>query len=148
MQSKSFNLLLRLRALIKTYFKKWLIGWRNIRIRRAITVRSSHRCRQWLKGRILRWWSRNRLNDSLTSSFYTVCLWPCCRRKRRHCSVKCWCSDRAAVTKQHGCSTRRCGITGSLFVCLLLNGTSALFRPLVPRRVEIKHTNRVKNDLK
>jgi len=36
----------------------------------------------------------------------------------------------------------------SLFVCLLLNGTSALFRPLVPRIVEIEHTNHVKNDLK
>jgi hypothetical protein len=35
-----------------------------------------------------------------------------------------------------------------LFVCLLLNGTSALFRPLVPRIVEIEHTNHVKNDLK
>jgi len=34
------------------------------------------------------------------------------------------------------------------FVCLLLNGTSALFRPLVPRIVEIEHTNHVKNDLK
>jgi len=34
-----------------------------------------------------------------------------------------------------------------LFVCLLLNGTSALFRPLVPRIVEVEHTNRVKNDL-
>jgi len=28
-----------------------------------------------------------------------------------------------------------------LFVCLLLNGTSALFRLLVPRIVEIEHTN-------
>jgi len=36
----------------------------------------------------------------------------------------------------------------TLFVCLLLNGTSALFRPLVPRIVEIEHTNHVKNDLK
>jgi len=35
-----------------------------------------------------------------------------------------------------------------LFVCLLLNGTSALFRPLVPRIVEIEHMNQVKNDLK
>jgi len=35
-----------------------------------------------------------------------------------------------------------------LFVCLLLNGTSALFRPLMPRIVEIEHTNHVKNDLK
>jgi len=35
-----------------------------------------------------------------------------------------------------------------LFVCLLLNGTSALFRPLVPRIVEIEHKNHVKNDLK
>jgi len=26
-----------------------------------------------------------------------------------------------------------------LFVCLLLNGTSALFRPLVPSIVEIEH---------
>jgi len=34
-----------------------------------------------------------------------------------------------------------------LFVCLLLNGTSALFRPLVPRIVEMEHTNHVKNDL-
>jgi len=25
------------------------------------------------------------------------------------------------------------------FVCLLLNGTSALFRPLVPRTVEVEH---------
>jgi len=31
---------------------------------------------------------------------------------------------------------------------LLLNGTSALFRPLVPRIVEIENTNHVKNDLK
>jgi len=31
---------------------------------------------------------------------------------------------------------------------LLLNGTSALFRPLVPRIVAIEHTNHVKNDLK
>jgi len=36
----------------------------------------------------------------------------------------------------------------ALFVCLLVNGTSALFRPLVPRIVEIEHTNHVKNDLK
>jgi len=36
----------------------------------------------------------------------------------------------------------------NLFVCLLLNGTSGLFRPLVPRIVEIEHTNYVKNDLK
>jgi len=36
----------------------------------------------------------------------------------------------------------------SLFVCLLLNGTSALFRPVGPRIVEIEHTNHVKNDLK
>jgi len=35
-----------------------------------------------------------------------------------------------------------------LFVCLLFNGTSALFRPLVPRIVETEHTNHVKNDLK
>jgi len=35
-----------------------------------------------------------------------------------------------------------------LFVCLLLNGTSALFSPLEPRLVEIEHTNQVKNDLK
>jgi len=42
------------------------------------------------------------------------------------------------------------GVVGfvCLFVCLLLNGTSALFRPLVPRIVEIEHTNHVKNDLK
>jgi len=32
----------------------------------------------------------------------------------------------------------------NLFVCLLLNGTSALFRPLVPRMVEKEHTNHVK----
>jgi len=38
--------------------------------------------------------------------------------------------------------------TAFLFVCLLLNGTSALFRPLVPRLVKIEHTNHVKNDLK
>jgi len=38
--------------------------------------------------------------------------------------------------------------TASTLVCLLLNGTSALFRPLVPRIVEIEHTNHVKNDLK
>jgi len=30
----------------------------------------------------------------------------------------------------------------------LLNGTSALFRPLVPRIVEVEHTSHVKNDLK
>jgi len=35
-----------------------------------------------------------------------------------------------------------------LFVCLLLKGTSALFRPLVPRIVKIEHTNHVNNDLK
>jgi len=34
-----------------------------------------------------------------------------------------------------------------LFVCLLLNGTSALFRPLVPRIVEVEHKRHVKNDL-
>jgi len=34
------------------------------------------------------------------------------------------------------------------FVCLLLNGTSALFRLLVPRIVEIEHTNHVEKDLK
>jgi len=36
---------------------------------------------------------------------------------------------------------------GSLFVCLLLNGTSALFWPLVPRIVEVEHMRYVKNDL-
>jgi len=35
-----------------------------------------------------------------------------------------------------------------LFVSLLLNGTSALFRPKVPRIVEVEHTSHVKNDLK
>jgi len=39
-------------------------------------------------------------------------------------------------------------MANNLFVCLLLNGTSALFRPLVPRIVEIEHTNHVENDLK
>jgi len=34
-----------------------------------------------------------------------------------------------------------------LFVCLLLNGTSALFRPLVPRIVEVEQMRYVKNDL-
>jgi len=34
-----------------------------------------------------------------------------------------------------------------LFVCLLLNGTSAPFRPLLPRIVEVEHTSHVKNDL-
>jgi len=34
-----------------------------------------------------------------------------------------------------------------LFVWLLLNGTSALFRPLVPRIVEVEHTRNVKNEL-
>jgi len=43
-------------------------------------------------------------------------------------------------------SSQQCELI--LFVCLLLNGTSALFRPLVPRIVEIEHTNHVKNDLK
>jgi len=33
------------------------------------------------------------------------------------------------------------------FVCLLLNGTLALFRPLVPRIVEVEHMKHVKNDL-
>jgi len=33
------------------------------------------------------------------------------------------------------------------FVCVLLNGTSALFRPLMPRIVEVKHMRHVKNDL-
>jgi len=31
----------------------------------------------------------------------------------------------------------------TLFACLLLNGTSALFRPLVPRIVEVEHTRHV-----
>jgi len=43
---------------------------------------------------------------------------------------------------------RRSGLFVCLFVCLLLNGTSALFRPLAPRIVEKEHTNHVKNDLK
>jgi len=34
-----------------------------------------------------------------------------------------------------------------LLACLLLNGTSALFTLLVPRKVEIKHKRHVKNDL-
>jgi len=34
-----------------------------------------------------------------------------------------------------------------LFVCLLLNGTSSLFRPLVPRIFEVEHMRHVKNDL-
>jgi len=34
------------------------------------------------------------------------------------------------------------------FVCLLPNGTSALFRLLVPRIVEVEHTRHVKNDRK
>jgi len=33
-----------------------------------------------------------------------------------------------------------------LFVCLLLNGTSALFRPLVPRIVEVEDTRLCIND--
>jgi len=34
------------------------------------------------------------------------------------------------------------------FVCLFLpNGTSALFRPLVPRIVEVEHMRHVNNDL-
>jgi len=33
------------------------------------------------------------------------------------------------------------------FVSLLLNGTSALFRPLVPRIVEVEHMRHVKNHL-
>jgi len=32
-------------------------------------------------------------------------------------------------------------------LCLLLNGTSALFRLLVPRIVEIEHTRHVKSDV-
>jgi len=44
-------------------------------------------------------------------------------------------------TRLHKLSTK--------LICLLLNGTSALFRPLVPRIVEVEHiTSRVKNDLK
>jgi len=35
-----------------------------------------------------------------------------------------------------------------LFVCVLFNGTSSLFRLLVSRTVEIKHTELVKDDLK
>jgi len=51
--------------------------------------------------------------------------------------------------QQMFCPTRamQC-VHAELFVCLLLNGTSALFRPLVPRIVEIEHTNHVKNDLR
>jgi len=37
---------------------------------------------------------------------------------------------------------------GVLFICLLLKGRSALFRPLVPIIVEVEHTIHVKNDLK
>jgi len=35
-----------------------------------------------------------------------------------------------------------------MFVCLLLNGTSALFRSLVPRIVEEEHTKYVLKNLK
>jgi len=34
------------------------------------------------------------------------------------------------------------------YVCLLLNGTSILFRLLLPRIVEIKQTTGIKHDLK
>jgi len=34
-----------------------------------------------------------------------------------------------------------------LFVCLLLNGTLVLIRPLLPRTVEVEHVRHVKNDL-
>jgi len=33
-------------------------------------------------------------------------------------------------------------------ICFLFNGTSELFRPIVPRVVNIKHTRHVKNNLK
>jgi len=36
---------------------------------------------------------------------------------------------------------------GKAFVCLLLNGTSALFRQLLPRIVEVEHMRQFKNDL-
>jgi len=39
---------------------------------------------------------------------------------------------------------QKINIYGSL--CLLLNGTSALFRPVVPRIVEVEHMRHVKND--
>jgi len=51
-----------------------------------------------------------------------------------------------AVTNSTSLYQLRCLLKG--FVCLLFNGTSALFRPLVPRIVELEHTNHVKNDLK
>jgi len=35
----------------------------------------------------------------------------------------------------------------NLFVSLLLNGTSALFSPLVPRIAEVEHMRHVKSDL-
>jgi len=43
---------------------------------------------------------------------------------------------------------RTYSIYRSDFVYLVLNGTSTLFRQLVPRIVEIKHTRHVKNDLR
>jgi len=52
--------------------------------------------------------------------------------------------SRTAHTLQDELTSVVKAMTMTMFVCLLLNGTSALFRPLVPRIVEIEHTNRVK----
>jgi len=46
------------------------------------------------------------------------------------------------------CRYSNLAVAATSSVCLLLNGTSALFRPLVPRIVEVEHTSHVKNDLK
>jgi len=57
-------------------------------------------------------------------------------------------SDVTGGTAQHTLHRRSQARAEGLFVCLLLNGTSALFRSLVPRIVEVEHTNHVINDLK
>jgi len=57
------------------------------------------------------------------------------------------CSVAARRAEKHSCKSSYYDYYREL-VCLLLNGTSAQFRPLVPRIVEIEHSNHVKNDLK
>jgi len=41
----------------------------------------------------------------------------------------------------------QCPVHPVLIVCLLLNGTSVIFKPLVPRIVEVEHMRHVDGDL-
>jgi len=50
------------------------------------------------------------------------------------------------TSPMHG-TINRTHLVESILVCFLVNGTLALFRPLVPRIVEKEHTRHDKNDL-